>query len=214
MIKSVVFDIGGVLIDFSPEKVLMAKGVTGGDLNKVLKATTGSAHWKELDRGVIDKDEVIARMKEGQGDLGKWIDWFFDEGIKDVVSEREYAVPWIKGLKERGLGVYLLSNYPVWAFEMHKARFGFLPLTNGRVVSAYEKVIKPDRAIYELLLSRYGLKAEECVFVDDVEINVRAACELGIHGVQFASYKETFQAVDSIIDEGELNKWQVLSGAQ
>lgn len=208
MIKNIVFDIGGVLIDFDPVRVLRARGLDGEGLKQVLDATIGNPIWKELDRGVMDEWDVIDRMKQAvtgcpgydADALRGWIDWFFREGIKDVVRERDYAVQWVKYFKSKGLGVYLLSNYPTWAFEMHTKFFSFMQYTDGMVVSGYVKVIKPDRAMYDLLLSKYSLKADECVFIDDVGRNVQGARDAGMCGIQFTDRDNTYLAICKLVE--------------
>lgn len=201
MIKNVVFDIGGVLIDFDPMRVLKEKGLFGDDLKKVLTATIGNPLWRELDRGVMKETDVIGKMKEGAKGLEEYIDWFFSEGVKEVVTLRDYSMSWFKALKERGQKIYLLSNYPTRLFEMHqRAVFDFLPLTDGRIVSGYVKVIKPDEAIYKMLLEKYLLKASECIFIDDMEENVKTAERLGMHGVHFTGYDTAREKVEKIID--------------
>lgn len=202
MIKNIVFDIGGVLIDFDPAKVLEAHGLSGAGLKKVLDATINTPLWKELDRGVMNAQDVIDLMKKGlDSGLKPYADWFFSEGMKTVVSNRRYSAQWLKYFKDRGFGVYLLSNYPVWAFEMHSKQFDFMQYIDGKVVSGYVKVIKPDAAIYNLLLNKYQLKADECIFIDDVAANAQGAKQVGMHAVQFSTYSDVFDTVLDIIQE-------------
>lgn len=191
MIKNIVFDIGNVLIDFRPAQVLEELGVSEQNREAVLDATVRGPLWIELDRGVIPEEEVIARMREQTPEEAREdFDRFFREGKEYLAESYPYAKGWLKGLQEKGYRVYLLSNYPVTFFEAHSNYFTFLPYTDGRVVSAWEKLVKPDAAIYECLLRRYHLNAEECVFIDDRKENVEAARQLGMKGVQFTSYEE------------------------
>lgn len=202
MIRNVVFDIGGVLIDFDPRKAFKRYGLAGQELEDVLNATVGNKLWRELDRAVMDEADVVAQMKECVPKLGAAIDWFFDEGVKTVVTCRGYAVDWLKDLAKRGADLYLLSNYPPRLFEMHRQKeFRFMPLTKGRIVSGYVKVIKPDPAIYHMLLDKYSLKAEECIFIDDVLENVETANALSMHGVHFTKYIDTADKVLEMIEE-------------
>ena len=97
--------------------------------------------------------------------------------------------------------MYILSNYPVSYFEVHKAGFEFLKHTDGRVVSGYVKLLKPDPAIYRCLLEKYQLKAEECIFVDDLKANAEGACSVGIHGIQFLSYEDANEKIEQLLRE-------------
>ena len=98
-------------------------------------------------------------------------------------------------LKEAGYGVYYLSNFFQKAEEDCEERMGFLELTDGGILSYKDKVTKPDKQIYELLLDRYGLKAEECVFLDDTKKNIDGAGTVGIKGILF---KNRAQAVEEL----------------
>lgn len=115
------------------------------------------------------------------------------------VAPRAYAVPLIESLKAAGYRIYLLSNYPIVLFEMHKARqcFPFLDLVDGAIISAYERVVKPEPGIYELLLKRYGLEASECIFLDDREENVDAAKALGLKGIVFTDIASAMAALSA-----------------
>jgi putative hydrolase of the HAD superfamily len=107
-----------------------------------------------------------------------------------MVTKRDYAIPWIKGLRAKGYRVYYLSNFSYKAYVECADALDFLPYADGGILSYLDKVIKPGREIYELLLSRYGLKAEECVFLDDMEENVEAARRLGFAGIVFRSKEQ------------------------
>lgn len=201
MIKNIIFDIGGVLVDFHPDKVLVQHNITGEKLKAILNATVLSDVWCEADRGVMEESEVIGLMKQNVSkDLWCDIDWFFAEGIKNVVSPYEYAVDWVKSLREKGYKIYILSNYPERAFEMHsKPFFPFLDYTDGKIVSGFVKLIKPDPRIYQCLLQTYHLKADECAFIDDIEKNVAVANALGIHAIQFTTYDETSRKLNEML---------------
>ena len=123
-----------------------------------------------------------------------------------MVTKREYAIPWVKELKAKGLGVFYLSNFSSKAFEDCQDALDFMEYMDGGILSFREKVIKPDGEIYRLLLSRYGLKAEESVFIDDTQANVEAARVLGIHGICFRSkeqVEEELRALEEVTLHGQ-----------
>ena len=107
-----------------------------------------------------------------------------------MVTPRDYAIPWVKRLKQSGYGVYYLSNFSRKAEEDCKDALTFIPFTDGGILSYRDKLIKPDPRIYELLLDRFGLKAEECVFIDDTMRNIEAGEACGIKGICFQSYEQ------------------------
>lgn len=200
MIKNIIFDIGNVLVDFHPQKVLEQMGFCREHIEAILDATVRSKAWVELDRGVIPEEEVIADMrKKVPQDVQAEFDRFFAEGRPDLVEVYPYVHEWIHHFRERGYKIYLLSNYPVSFFELHSSSFTFLPLADGRVVSGYVRMIKPDAEIYYHLLEKYQLQAEECIFIDDNAANIEAANALGIHGVQFLNYEDASRKVEAIL---------------
>ena len=91
----------------------------------------------------------------------------------------------VKGLRVNGYRVFGLSNWSVETFALVRPVYPVLNLMEDMVISGVEKVMKPDHRIFELALNRFGIKAEETIFLDDNPANVQAACELGIKGILF-----------------------------
>ena len=107
----------------------------------------------------------------------RWIEMMADEipGMRELLGE----------LKAAGYGLYGLTNWSAETFCQVRHRYGVFSLLDGMVVSGEEHIIKPDRAIFRLLTERYGLNAEECLFVDDLQRNVDGALAAGWQGVVF-----------------------------
>lgn len=201
MIKNIIFDIGGVLVDFRPREAMRRIGISEEKIPALLDATVCSPLWVELDRGALPEKEVISRMSAQYPELSSEINSFFQKGIKYLVKSCDYATEWLRDYKMRGYKLYLLSNYPSSCFELHcrENLFTFLELTEGRIVSGYVKQIKPERGIYETLLSSYGLTAGECVFIDDRADNVQAAREAGLHALRFTEFEETCRRLEPLL---------------
>ena len=98
------------------------------------------------------------------------------------------AAPLIRAVKAAGYGAYILSNYPKELSETHWPKFRFLPEADGYIISALEKLAKPDPAIFRLLTTRFGLELSECIFIDDNPRNVEAAKKLGMEAIHFTGY--------------------------
>ncbi len=88
-------------------------------------------------------------------------------------------------LEARGAPLYAITNFSAEKFAEARLRFPFLDRFRGVIVSAHERLLKPDPAIFELLLSRYGLKAKECLFIDDSAANVAGARDVGMAAHHF-----------------------------
>ena len=195
MIKNIIFDLGGVLVDWNPGDKLRRMGLPEEEVQEIAKNTTFSPEWNEVDRSAIAKEELFATMlsnvpEKYREDAAR----FLNEGVFDAIHSFSYSANWLKSLKERGLSLYLLTNYSDWMFDYHfKNEFSFTKYVDGMVVSGREKLLKPESAIYECLLQKYGLKAEECVFLDDRPENVDGAKKCGFNGIVFTDF-ETVQA--------------------
>lgn len=198
MIKNVIFDIGNVLTDFRWRGFLEDKGFTGEKLERIARASVLSSAWPELDRGVWTFEEVMAGFIKNAPDLVKEMHQAFDE-MTDIVTIREYAIPWVKELKERGCKVFYLSNFSQKIERECKKALAFCDEMDGGILSWKDKLIKPDPAIYQLLLERYGLKAEECVFIDDTSVNVEAGEKLGIRGITFQNLEQVRRELEELL---------------
>ena len=115
-----------------------------------------------------------------------------------LIEEYAYSYDWIKNLKAQGYQVYLLSNYGRTSFEAARdhSRLSFLPLVDGGVISYEVQIVKPEPGIYQALLKKYNLKAEECVFLDDRTENIEAALALGFHGIVVKSHEQAVQELE------------------
>ena len=102
-------------------------------------------------------------------------------------------------LKEKGYKIYLLSNYSEELFHAHTKGAKFLDVLDGGVVSYQVHALKPDREIYEILLEKYSLKAEECLFFDDRMDNVEGAKKAGIQAIQVTSREMLNETLDKML---------------
>lgn len=189
MIKNIVFDIGNVLTDYRWKEFLQDKGFDEAMIKRIAKAAFLSPVWNEVDRGVWSEEELMQGFIANDPEIEKELYQTLSDA-HGLVIPRDYAIPWVKELKEKGYGVYYLSNFSDKARRDCAEALGFVPFTDGGILSYQEQVIKPDAAIYKLFLERFSLKAEECVFLDDTLANVEGAEAVGIHGIHFVSREQ------------------------
>ena len=197
MIRNIVFDIGNVLVDFDPKSFLIRKGFDETMAERILKASVKTPVWKEIDRGVWTQDELIEGFVRNDPEIESQIRRAFAD-YKDIVLPTDYAIPWIKELKAKGYGVYYLSNCSRMVEVQCKEAMAFLAYTDGGILSYTDKVIKPDEAIYLLFLERFGLNAQETVFLDDTYVNIEAARKLGIHGIWFKNKEQAMEELKKL----------------
>lgn len=184
MIRNIIFDIGNVLTDFRWKEFLQDKGFDEAMIERIARASVMSPFWREYDRGVWEEQKIMEEFIKLDPEIEKELYQAYGN-IHDMVTKREYAIPWIQELKQKGYGVYYLSNFSKKAYVECADALDFLPFTDGGILSYRDGVIKPEKEIYDLLLSRFGLKAEECVFLDDTAENVEAAKRFGFAGIVF-----------------------------
>ncbi len=192
MIKNVIFDIGNVLTDFRWAEFLADKGFSEEEIRRIAKASVLSPVWPELDRGVWSFEEVMAGFVKNDPGMEEEFHRAYDD-MTDIVTIRDYAIEWVKSLKKQGFSVYFLSNFSQKIEKECEKALVFRKEMDGGILSWKDKLIKPDPEIYKLCLTRFGLKPEESVFVDDTAVNVEAANELGIHGIVFQSREQVDQ---------------------
>jgi 2-haloacid dehalogenase len=183
----VVFDLGGVLIDWNPRN-LYRKLFAGDEVAmEHFLATVCTPDWNERqDAGRLFAEaeaELIARYPEKAALIRAW-GARFDEMIPGALED---CVAVLGELKSRGTPLYALSNWSTETFPPQQRRFPFLAWFDGIVISGEEGLIKPDPRIFELLLRRYALVPEQTVFIDDNPDNATTAHALGLHGVHFRS---------------------------
>ncbi len=197
MVKNIIFDIGNVLADFCWRDFFIGFGYEGETLERLAEATVKSPVWDEVDRGVWSDEELVDGFVRNDPSLEEQLHRIF-ANVHGMVVKREYAIPWVRSLREAGYGCYYLSNFSHKAHTECADALDFLEYMDGGILSYRDKVIKPDAAIYELLLNRYGLKAEECVFLDDTEKNLVTAGEMGIHTILFQDREQAVRELAAL----------------
>ena len=194
MIKTIIFDIGNVLAGFSWKEYFMKFGYSKEILARIAQATVEHSVWNEFDRGAMSDEELLEAFVKNDPGIEKELRESL-ANVNGMLVRYEYAIPWIKELKEKGYRVLVLSNFANCVYRDCRDAIDFLEYTDGGILSFQEKLVKPQPEVYSLLLKRYGLAAEECVFLDDTERNLTAAAEFGIRTIHF---KNREQAVEEL----------------
>ncbi len=189
MVKNIVFDIGNVLTDFRWKEFLQEKGLDDAMIKRIARASVQTPYWDEFDRGAWEEEETMQAFIALDPGIEKELRLAYTN-ISGMVRKRDYAIPWIDALKAKGYGVYYLSNFSKKAYNECRDALDFLDHCDGGILSYRELIVKPDHDIYKLFLVRYGLKAEECVFLDDTQRNVDAAIACGFHSFLFTTKEQ------------------------
>ena len=202
MIKTVIFDIGNVLVDFSWHEFFDKFGLDEKTYERLSNATVLNEDWNEFDIGTLTTEEVLERFKENDPEIADVIDKVFADA-NGLVTRRDYAIPWIKELKEKGLQVLVLSNFSEKALTDCADAMDFLPYVDGGILSYKEKVIKPMPEIYERLIRQNHLVPQECVFFDDLQKNLDGAAAFGIHTILFQNKEQAEAELKALIESKE-----------
>lgn len=184
---TVIFDLGGVLIDWDPRNLYRKIFKADEAALEEFLGTICTPDWNERQdagRTFADAEAELIAVHPAKADLIRAWHARFDEMILGAIDG---TVAIMDELKRRGTPLYALSNWSAETFRTQPRRFPFLGWFDGIVVSGNEGVIKPDPRIFRLLLDRYNVSAQAAVFVDDSPKNAAAASALGIHGIHFRS---------------------------
>lgn len=199
MLKNIIFDVGDVLLEYRWKDMLMEYGLEEDEAVRIGREMFDNPLWTEgLDMGLMTQEQVIAEYKCQFPKDGEIMEWFINHGEYMHVARPEV---WEKArlLKEKGLGIYLLSNYSEVLFEKHTRNADFMDIIDGKIVSYQVHMIKPDERIYRHLLDSYQLKPKECLFFDDRPENVRAAKRLGIQAEQVTSREMLNERLEQLL---------------
>ena len=183
----VIFDIGGVLIDWDPRH-LYRKLFAGDDAAmEHFLANVCTHEWnrrQDAGRTFAEGCGLLTAEHPGQAELIEAYGARFDEMMAGPIAG---TVEILRELRDRGTPLYALTNFSAETFPPAFARFEFLRWFRGIIVSGEVKVIKPDPRIFRALIERYAIEPNRAVFIDDVDVNVEAATAVGIHGIRFTS---------------------------
>lgn len=182
---TVVFDLGGVLVDWDPRHLY--RQLLDSDLEvEAFLDEIGFADWNHaMDAGEGTWAESVAVLGARFPHRSELIAAYpsrFGETLSGPIEE---TVTVLRDLHRRGTPLYALTNWSAETFPVARSRFEFLELFDGILVSGEERVAKPDPAVFALLVGRFGLEPSSTVFVDDRQVNVDAAERAGLRGLLF-----------------------------
>lgn len=200
-IRTVIFDIGGVLTDSDWDVLLMEIAGSRENVDKMVQTMFYGGIWQKLDSGVWNAEQVLsAFLEKGVGIEDEIRSFWKLSGPR--LFQCDFSKPLIRDLKSRGLQVLYLSNWSDYYLRTAAKAMDFLPLMDGGVFSFQEHVIKPDPEIYRRILTKYDLNPEECVFLDDSLANIQAAEDFGIHGIHVTDHKTAHEKLYEMLGDG------------
>ncbi|MDC0389579.1 HAD family phosphatase [Flavobacteriaceae bacterium] len=194
-IETIIFDLGGVLVDWNPEYVYLNE--FNGDRKKMqwFFDNICTSSWnEEQDGGYLMADATDERINLFPK-YKKLIKMFYGRWEEMLKGEIKGTVEILHKLKRKKYKLIALTNWSSETFPVAVKKFKFLKLFDGIVVSGKVKMLKPSPEIYNYTLKKYGLIANKSIFIDDRISNVDGAIKCGIHGIQFVSPKNLIIAL-------------------
>lgn len=187
--KAVIFDYGGVLLDWNPYHLLRKIMPNDTEIERFLQEISFKEWNYECDKGLSfsESTEELCRKFPHRADLLRIYNERWTETIGCVF---EANVATLKALVDRGVPVYGLSNWSAEKFALVEPQHEFFTWFKDMAISGREKIAKPDARIYRLLLERNHLNAAECIYIDDSEVNVRAGRGVGLKCIQYGSSQQ------------------------
>ena len=184
MYKNILFDMGNVIMDFSPDYILSMYTKDVKLINVLKYKILYTVAWARSDKGELTEegiyDETIKGLDEKYHSIAKEVIY----GWYNYKTESKEIYELMKELKNKGYRLFLCSN-AAESFHKYEDKIEAFKLLEAKVVSADIRQVKPDKEFFEYLLNTYRLKPEECFFIDDLAVNVKGAYECGIDGYQY-----------------------------
>lgn len=200
MIKNIIFDFGGVLLDWNPRYLYKSYFNNDEEMEHFL-ADICNGEWNIRQDAGRPFAEAVKELQAKFPEYAEAIQLYDDDWEKMLKCELPESIDLLKELKFMGYGIYGLTNWSAEKIGYAFANYSFFSLFDGIVVSGVEKVVKPDRKIYEILLERYSLKPGECVFIDDNQDNVDMAKVLGINAIRFDNIGNVKEHLETLLNK-------------
>lgn len=182
--KDIIFDLGGVLLDWNPRNLYKKIFASTEEMEWFLN-TVCTTQWNTQQDAGRPFAKGLAVIKEKYPKYAAQIDDYFNRWDEMLGGPIKSAVAVLKDLKDKGYPLYALTNWSAETFPIARAKYDFLNWFDGIVVSGEERLVKPDPAIYARLLKRYQLHSSNCLFIDDNAANVSEAAHLGFETILF-----------------------------
>ncbi|HJU14962.1 MAG TPA: HAD family phosphatase [Stellaceae bacterium] len=184
--NTVIFDLGGVLLDWNPRHLYRRLFAADEAAMEHFLATVCTSAWNRQQDAGRPCAEACALLAAEHPDKAALIDAYYTRHLDMIAGAIEGTVAILSELRAREVPLYFLSNYSAETYPLVRARYDFLSWFAGGIVSGEHGVIKPDPAIYRLLIERHGIDPVRTVFIDDVAVNAEAARAFGIHPIHFS----------------------------
>ena len=185
MIKTVIFDMGNVLIEFRWRKLFAEMGLTGERFERMANATVLDPVWNEFDRGIWTDKMMLDAFIKNAPELENEMKLLMGEYFPGLLRKYDYTDEWLDALKAKGYKIFILSNFSRKAFTDCADELDYVKKADVPIISYMINLIKPDPKIFEYMINTYDMDPKEAVFIDDSPANIEAAKKFGLNTVLF-----------------------------
>jgi len=197
-IQAIVFDFGGVLLDWNPRNLYRRYFPGNPQGMEQFLTEVGFMEWNALQDKGRPFAEGVAALSARYPQYGHLIQAYHEHWAETVTGEVPGMIELLALLKRKGYPLYGLSNWSTETFPLMRSRYTFFDLFDDMVISGYVNLIKPEPAIFHLLLQKISKPARECLLIDDAEKNVAAAKQLGMEAILFQSAAQLRTELESL----------------
>ena len=184
MIRNIVFDIGDVLVGYSPKKELERFGTNLNRIEEANNLITKDDNWKKYLKGLIKIEELLPYYINLYGEYKLEIEIILKKENQNYIVYEIKDNTKVLNILSKKYNIYILSNINKEIFEHIMENFNLKDKIQGGIYSFKEHILKPDKRIYEILINAYNINPEETIYIDDKEKNILVANKLGFTGIQ------------------------------
>lgn len=191
MIRNIIFDIGGVLLDYNPKTYLDKLDIKESRRKKLNDVIFHDQRWKDCLNGFISNSELIEQLVRENLEYKNEIELILSkDSLKYMLPPKQEVIEYYKSLKRKGYKIFLCSNITKDTYNYIKDNFEIIQIADGGVFSCFENISKPNPEIYYRLIEKYNLEIEKSILIDDTKRNVMSANDIGLRGILFNNIED------------------------
>ena len=194
-LKNIIFDYGKVLVDYSLSYLYDSYFDDKEEMQWFFDHVVNADFHHRLDMGVPTA-ECVADLQSKFPQYAEQLAAYDTYYMRLLGDEMPGMRELLGDLRQHGLRLYGLTNWGIEKFSIVRRHYAIFQLLDGEVVSGVEHVVKPNPRIFQILLDRYGLSADQCLFTDDRADNVKGARAMGMQGVVFENAVQLRKAIE------------------
>lgn len=191
MIKNIIFDIGGVFLEYNPKTYLDKLNIEESKRKELNNIIFHNQKWRDCLNGFINNEELINYLGKENPKYKNEIEQILSkDNLKYMLPPKQDIIEYYKSLKQNGYKIYLCSNITECTYDYIKDNFEIIQTADGGVFSCFEHISKPNIEIYQNLINKYQINVKETIFIDDTNKNIINASKIGLKTILFNNIEQ------------------------